>query len=324
MAEFSKRQLEWSKGFFGFWVRYWRISFLVMALIIFLGSFALVSIPKESSPTIKFGIISIVTSYPGVNPVDIDTLITQHIEAEIKDIDAIKKISSTSNQGISFITAELETDAEESKALVDIKDAVDKADLPADANDPQVSALSTDNEKIFTLLLYGDANTYSQQYMQRKAQELKHRLEGKGGINRIDIDGKAEQEIQVAVDQAKADQMGLSLNQIAQTIRAYNINQPLGNFVVGELDYDVRMQGEITSVEQLRTVPLTTIAGPIPLEQVAQISVDPVDERQRGAGSFGVTGNVLVSLVINKQAGENIFTSAENAKVVIEQELATL
>ena len=174
-----------------------------MALIIFLGSFALVSIPKESSPTIKFGIISIVTSYPGVNPVDIDTLITQHIEAEIKDIDAIKKISSTSNQGISFITAELETDADESKALVDIKDAVDKADLPADANDPQVSALSTDNEMMFTLLLYGDANVYSQQYMQRKAQELKHRLEGKGGINRIDIDGKAEQEIQVAVDQAK-------------------------------------------------------------------------------------------------------------------------
>jgi multidrug efflux pump len=179
MAEFSKRQLEWARGFFGFWVRYWRISFLVMGLIIFLGSFSLISIPKESSPTIKFGIISIVTSYPGVNPVDIDTLITQHIEAEIKDIEAIKKISSTSNQGISFITAELEADADESKALVDIKDAVDKADIPTDANDPQVTALSTDNERMFTLLLYGDANIYSQQYMQRKARDLKHTLEGK-------------------------------------------------------------------------------------------------------------------------------------------------
>jgi hypothetical protein len=84
------------------------------------------------------------------------------------------------------------------------------------------------------------------------------------------------------------------------------------------------MQGEIKEIEQLRVVPMTTIAGPVALEQLATIEVTPVDERKRGAGGYGVTGNVLVSLVVNKQIGENIFTSSASAKEVIEQELATL
>lgn len=295
-----------------------------MAMIVFLGSYALVSIPKESSPAIKFGIISIVTSYPGVNPIDIDTLITQHIEAEIKDVDGVKKINSTSNQGISFITVELETDAEESKALVDIKDAVDKADIPTDANDPMVTALSTDNEMMFTLLLYGDKATYAQQYLQQKAVQLKHALEGKWSINRIDIDGKAEQKISVLIDDQKAQQIGLSLGQIAQTIRSYNTNQPLGNFQVGDLDYDVRIQWEIKDIQTLSQVPIATIGGPIPLDELAEISIVPVDERMRGAGGPGETGNVLVTMVINKQAGANIFDASNEAKTIIEQELATL
>jgi multidrug efflux pump subunit AcrB len=52
-----------------------------------LGTNALFSIPKESTPDIKFGIISISTIYPGVNPTDIDNIITQKIEKEIKGLE---------------------------------------------------------------------------------------------------------------------------------------------------------------------------------------------------------------------------------------------
>jgi multidrug efflux pump subunit AcrB len=83
-------------SFFSFWVKNYKVSFLFTFLIIVTGILSMISIPKESSPDIKFGIISISTSYPGVNPEDMDSIITEKIEKEIQDIEGINKITSTS------------------------------------------------------------------------------------------------------------------------------------------------------------------------------------------------------------------------------------
>jgi len=74
-------------NFFHFWIKNLRTSFLFLALIIIVGTFSLFSIPKESSPDIKFGIIRISTIYSGVNPEDMDSLITEKIEDEIENIE---------------------------------------------------------------------------------------------------------------------------------------------------------------------------------------------------------------------------------------------
>lgn len=73
-------------GFFGFWVRQYRISYLVVITLIIMGGLAVWNIPKESSPSVKLGTISIVTSYPGTSPIDMDALITNKLYKEIKDI----------------------------------------------------------------------------------------------------------------------------------------------------------------------------------------------------------------------------------------------
>jgi multidrug efflux pump subunit AcrB len=66
-------------------------------LIISYGLYVAFTIPKESAPDIKFGIVGITTVYPGANPVDIDDVITTKIEEEIKDLDGIDKIESNSS-----------------------------------------------------------------------------------------------------------------------------------------------------------------------------------------------------------------------------------
>jgi multidrug efflux pump subunit AcrB len=147
-----KKQLE--SGFFGFWVKNWRVSFLVIGLIIFLGLFSLFTMPKESSPKIDFGIIQISTVYLGANPVDMDTLVTQEIEDAIDDIDAIKSIDSQSRQSVATTTVELFNEANTQDVLIEIKDEVDKINLPSEAEDPVVTELSTDSEVMFELVVY--------------------------------------------------------------------------------------------------------------------------------------------------------------------------
>jgi len=61
------------------------------------GLYIAFTIPKESSPDIKFGIVNVTTIYPGANPVDIDDVITTKIEDKIEDIDGIDTIESSSS-----------------------------------------------------------------------------------------------------------------------------------------------------------------------------------------------------------------------------------
>ena len=134
---------------------------ILLFLIIVIGLSSVFTIPKESSPDIKFGIISISTFYSGVNPQDIDSLITEKIEKEIDDIEGISKITSTSAVGLSNIVVELRNDVDIRDALTDIKDRVDKVALPSDAEDPVVQEITTKNELLFEALIYADRSQYS-------------------------------------------------------------------------------------------------------------------------------------------------------------------
>ncbi len=307
-------------GFFGFWVKNWRISFLVIALIAGLGAVSLMAIPKESSPTIEFGIISITTVYPGVNPVDMDSLVTEEIEAAVKDIDGIDKIDSSSRVGIASTTLTLKNDANTREVLTDVKAEVDKVRLPADAEDPNVTEISTDNQLMFQVLLYGDRTTFPPSRLKQASQSIKNTLEWKNGIVSIDIDGGADFELQVQVDQWIAEQLWLTLAQISNAIRSYNTNTPLGNFEIDSLQYDFRIDGELASEQELLDVPLS--AG-IKLRDIATVTRTYDDEAQKTFGRYEEQGYGVTTLSINKADGGNIFAASASAKEALENLLAT-
>jgi hypothetical protein len=64
---------------------------------------------------------------------------------------------------------------------------VSKLALPSEAEDPVVSEISTDNELMYMVLLYGDKDIYGSLYLTQTARKIKADLEGQGAINRIDI-----------------------------------------------------------------------------------------------------------------------------------------
>jgi multidrug efflux pump subunit AcrB len=95
----------------------------------------------------------------------------------------------------------LDNDADVREVLTDVKAEVDKVRLPSDAEDPNVVEISTDNEVMFQVLMYGDKTLFPVQRMKTLAQQVKDALEGKYGIVSIDVDGGTEFDLQVQVDQ---------------------------------------------------------------------------------------------------------------------------
>jgi multidrug efflux pump subunit AcrB len=122
-------------------------SIIILVFIITaLGVLAYKTMPKESFPEIVIPTVYVGTAYPGNSPVDMENLITRPIEKELKGINNIKDIKSTSVQDFSSIVVEFNPGVEISKAIQDVKDAVDKSksELPNDLDrDPDVIEVNT-------------------------------------------------------------------------------------------------------------------------------------------------------------------------------------
>ena len=321
---------ELEKWFFWFWVKKFRVSFLAVFLIIAAGIFSLITIPKESSPDIKFGIISIVTPYIWVNPTDIDSLITEKIEKEIKDIDGIKKITSSSSVGVSSVTVELYNDANTRDVLTDIKDEIDTISLPEDAEDTRVVELSSSNELMFEVLLYGDSDRFSYFDLMSKSQIIKDALEWTNGIASIDLwwadlqwfwspSSSNDYEVKVLLDKDKVDLLGLNISQIASTIRSYNKNTPIGNYTIWDLNYDFRFDGELEDIEDLKNIVIRWKNGSnILLRDIAEIKNEYRGEKIQLLWLENKKWFHYTSLVFNKAEWANVFSVSGKAKSALE------
>jgi multidrug efflux pump subunit AcrB len=318
-------------SFFSFWIKNYRVSFLVAFLIFATGLFSLYKIPKESSPDIKFGIILISTIYPGVSPTDMDNLITDKIEKEIQDLDGIKKISSTSGVGISSITVELDNGVNTRDMTTDIKDNIDKITFPEDAQDVVVQEISTTNELMFQALLYGDESKFDSFTLNSLAKKIQKQLEGKGGIVSIDVgagvnDGPVgwgwgateNYDIKVLLSQQKIELLGLTLQEVSSQIRAYNRNTPIGNYTMGELNYDFRFDGELTEISQLENLIIRDNgASRILLKDIAVLEKTYGKETVQKIGFYETSGFNYISLDFNKKPGSNIFSVSRKAKIAL-------
>ncbi len=325
------RSLE--SGFFGFWVVQYRMSFLLVLMVIILGVGALFVIPKESNPEIDFGILQITTIYQGVGPEDIDDLITDKVEQEIKDLEGIKKITSTSRLGFSSTTIELENGVDVNDTIVDVNSALDKVSFPSDAEDPTVTEISSNSQVMFQALLYSEDTDIPQERIIDLARRMKDELEGKDGVTTIDVAGDAEFEYEIIVRHEQLESLGISIESIASTIRDYHQNRPIGNYRVENLSYDFRIEGEFSSIDELMDLTVVTRGDSnVKLRDIATTRRDYEDETVRRLG-FGPlseenggqseTLRPQALLTFNKSKGTDIFSTADNAKENIKKLLET-
>ena len=139
-------------------------SVIILTLIItVLGLGAYRTMPKESFPEIVIPTVYVGTPYPGNSPVDMENLITRPIEKQLKSLNNVKDIKSTSVQDFSSIVVEFTPGVELAKAIQDVKDAVDKSksELPTDLDqEPNVQEVNTSDFPIMNVNISGP---YSEQ-----------------------------------------------------------------------------------------------------------------------------------------------------------------
>ena len=312
-------------GFFGFWIRQWRMTYLVLGLMILIGLSAVLTIPKESSPEVQLGVILVNTVYPGGTPIDIDQLITEKIEKKIKNLEGIKKVSSTSIKNLSSITVELKDDADSTSLSSKIRDAVSQINFPENVEKANVIEVDMRRNQLFNLILYAENPAMDKIYLKAKADLIKQRLEGKFGIDTIEVEGGNRYDLELLVDQQKLKQIGLNLPQLAGMIQSATSNQALGNHQLGTMNYDFRIQGEVASEAELAQIPLLLGNGKtLPLGQLVRFQKVYQDQDQLlniGEAGAGI-GKLAVNLTFTKKSGSSVLKASRSAKKAIEEELS--
>ncbi len=293
-----------------------RTSIFIITIIITLaGLLSYNALPKEQFPDVVVPQIFVTTIYPGASPSDMESLVTKHIEKQIKGLARLKKVTSYSVQDFSNVIAEFDTEMDVAEAKQKVKDAVDKAkrDLPTDLlDDPTVSEFDISEIPIMNVNISGD---FSLDKLKDFADDLKDRIEEMKEITRVDLVGALEDEVQVNVDKYKMTAARLTFRDIENAIAYENLTVSAGNVDVGGMTRSVSIRGDFKDVEQLKNIIIASQSGAmVYLKDVAEVKMGFEDQE-----SFSrLNGKNVISLNVIKRSGENLINASDKIKTIVE------
>lgn len=290
-----------------FFVKNSRFGYLFIVALVGVGIYSVLAIPRESAPEVVIPIGVVQTVLPGAPATDVESLVTNEIERGLTSLNNVKKITSTSAEGVSVITVEFEASADLDESIKDLKDTVDSLsrDLPADAEDPFVSEVNFVDQPIMTISVSGDLTPLE---FRQLANELEVELEAVPSVSKVEISGVEEREATVLIDQSALKQYGLSLNSVIASIANANRSLPLGQISNNGITYNLAYEGGIEEVSDINNVTVTTLGGqPVFIRDIAEIydGLSPATTISR-VSVEGEPSTPAITVNVYKQSGGDI------------------
>ena len=288
--------------------------YVITVLLTIIGLFAYVKLGKEKFPDIVIPRIIVATVYPGTSPTDIENLVTRQLEKEIKGVNGVKKINSTSNQDYCIVDVEFNSGVNVQYAKQLIKDAVDKAatELPNDLpTPPTVKEVNISEQPIMFVNLSGNLPAAQ---LKKLADDFQDDIEALPEITRVDIVGALEQQVNVNVDLNKLQASQLSFGDITRAIASENVTVSGGSIDVGEQKRAVRVAGQYANAADIADIQVKNLRGaPVRLGDIATV-VDGFKDRESYAS---LDGQPAVTLNVVKRQGENLLDASDKIHALV-------
>lgn len=275
---------------------------MVFVAIIVFGLYTLTRLPVDLYPEMEMPAISVMTVYAGANASDIETNVSKIIENTLNSIENLKEITSISRENLSVVTIEFEWEANLDEAANDIRNQLEfiKDALPEGAESPVVYKF---NSSMMPILAYAITADESYEGIERIIDDnVINYLNRIDGIGSVGLSGVPTRKIYVEVDPVKLDAMNLTLEQVGGMIQAENINVPSGNVKMGLMDYQLKIQGEFTQSDQIKSIILGSYNGQtVRINDIATVRDSikdmTVDER--------IDSYKGIRMFVQKQSGAN-------------------
>ena len=294
------------------------VIYVVIGLFFILGISSYLSLPRENYPEINTNEVFVSSLYPGNTAEDIERLITDPLEEELKGVPNLVGIESTSLENFSLITVEFDENISKESAKLKVQDKIDavtsSADWPTFNNakvEPTAFEFSLSEEiPILNIGLSGDLPI---ERMKFYGELLQDKIEQMPEIKEVALRGVQDFEVEVAIDLLKMNAATVSFDDVINAIRRGNSTISAGNIEGNGLRRNLRVIGEIDRPEDLEKFVLKNQGGTVYMGDIATISFKEKEKNSYARSD----GKKAIVLDIKKRSGKNLIKTVEKIRAIV-------
>ena len=235
----------------------WAIRNPVPPLVLFLaltiaGIVSFMRMDVNQDPDIEFPVAIVVITQPGAAPTELETQVTQRVEAAVRSLQGIDQIESSVTEGSSQTVIQLDIGTPIDRAVNDVREAVNqiRSELPDGILEPQVFRANTTDKDLASWTAIADDMTAEQLswYVDNTVAKELLSIEGMATVERV---GGVDREIRVTLDPARLQAQGLTASQVNQALRQVNLNAAGGQAEIAGSQQSVRVLGNAATAYAL-------------------------------------------------------------------------
>ncbi len=293
------------------------VKVIFLAIFLF-GGYRMLNIQKEGFPTVDLNIITVNTVYPGASAEDVELNVTTQLEENIREVDRLYEVTSTSRENFSAIVIKADEDAGSTALAVianDIKQAVDQTqDLPLDLDElPVVDVISTSDTPIIAINLFGE-----HEKLRDLLPVLERGIESLPGVSGVDKIGYFDREVHIEIDPTKARKLRISLSDVLVAIQSRNLRTTGGTMESYLNEQTVVSLNKFNSPQEVEDVILrANISGKVVrIKDIATATLREKDENfiVRNEGKPGM------NLVVRKKKNADIIKTLDGVKAYMTEQ----
>lgn len=284
---------------------------VIVLFLTVVGGFSFFTLGVDRFPKIDLPTVSVQTSNTGASPEEIESEITDIIEAAVNTVPGIEEMRSSSSQGRSNVTLTFNLDKDPDVATQEVRDKISNVvnRLPDTADPPTVQKSDPDSQPILQYSISAPRDVIELTTLVENL--IQKRIESADGVGEVFMFGARRKQIKIYVNPERLRAYDISVTEVSNAIRSQNQELPGGNLIEGAKTLGLRTMSKLTEVSQFSEIVLTTRNGfPIKIKDVGRVEESGADP----SSAASLNGVQSVSIGVRKQSGANTIAVINNVK----------
>ena len=201
----------------------------MMLALVTLGIFSYRRLAIDMFPDVEIPVVSIVTKFPGSSPETVEREVSKPIEEAVNPISGVKHVMSTSRESVSSVVILFQLEVKLNEVVQEVRAKVSaiRGNLPQGIEEPIVQKLDFAALPIVSLAVRSEVLS-PRDLTTLVDKKIKRRFENISGVGKIDLVGQSKREVNVNIDPARLEALGMGVDEVIAGLQSENVNTPLG------------------------------------------------------------------------------------------------
>jgi multidrug efflux pump len=292
-----------------------RLTLATLLFLLVAGFSAYLAIPKEAEPDVSIPIIYVNVTQRGISPEDAERLILRPLETQLTSVENVKEMRSAAFEGGGYVLLEFEAGFDADVAIADVRAKVDdaRAELPSDADEPQVDEV---NLSLFPVLVVALGGDVPERTLLQLARQAEIAVEQVPGVLDADLRGDRDEVVEIIAEPMLLKSYGISLEQLIASFRTGNSLVAAGALESESGRFAVKVPALIEDAEDILKFPIAVSgSAAVTLGDVAEVRPTFKDPTSISR----INGKPAITIEVSKRTGANLIETVDATRAVIEE-----